>query len=214
MYLVKTPRLLQHFFPHFVWSIPPNQSQTIYLTFDDGPEPEVTSWVLETLKEWNAKATFFCLGQNVEKHPEIISDLRSQGHTIGNHSYSHPSGWETDYIDYFHNIRKGARLVKSDLFRPPYGKLLPGQVRFLTRHYRVIMWDVLSGDFDENITRQQCFRNVTKNAKDGSIIVFHDTARAFEKLKYALPKILDYFTDKSYVFNALSEEKLIQRKRA
>lgn len=214
MYLVKTPRLLKRFFPNFVWSIPPGDQKAVYLTFDDGPDPIVTDWVLKTLKEWNAHATFFCLGNKVEKHPELVKQLRMEGHTVGNHSYSHPNGWETDYLQFFHNIRKGARLVNSDLFRPPYGKLLPGQSKFLLRHYRIIMWDVLSGDFDPNITAQECLKNVLKNAKDGSIIVFHDTARAFEKLEYVLPKILEYYTENNFRFNALSENKLLQRKTA
>ncbi len=214
MYLVKTPRLVQHLFPNFVWNFPDTGSPEIYFTFDDGPHPDVTPWVLESLNSYNAEATFFSLGQNIAANPELFSAIRNAGHTAGNHSYSHPNGWETDYIEYFHDVRKGARIAGSDLFRPPFGKLLPGQARFLQRHYKIIMWDVLSGDFDETITPQQCYRNVVKYAAPGSIVVFHDTPRALKNLKYALPKLLDYFAQKNFTFKSVSPVPVIRRKSA
>lgn len=207
MYLVKTPELIQNLFPNFTWRIP-SADKTIFLTFDDGPIPEVTPWVIDLLAEFNAKATFFCVGQNVQKHPSIYLKLRRQGHTIGSHTNNHISGWSTENIPYFHNVRRGATLVKSPIFRPPYGRIKPSQVPFLMRHYHIIMWDVLSGDFDAKITKEQCLENVVDHAESGSVVVFHDSLKAQEKLKYVLPKVLEHFSDEGFVFKSITEEVL------
>lgn len=207
MYLVKTPKIIQNLFPNFFWRVPSNE-KVIYLTFDDGPIPEVTPWVLDQLKQFNAKATFFCVGDNVRKYPEVFDTLIEDGHAIGNHTFNHLNGWGTDNIKYFHNVRNCARQVKSDLFRPPYGRLMPKQAQFLQRHYKIIMWDVLSGDFDPAISKDQCLYNVVSKAKEGSIIVFHDSEKAFEKLQDVLPKTLKHFQDLGYRFEALSTEAL------
>lgn len=207
MYLVKTPNFIQTMFPNFVWSIP-NAEKAIYLTFDDGPIPEVTPWVLELLNEYDAKGTFFCVGENVEKHPDLHQHVISDGHVVGSHTYNHLNGWSTDNIKYFHNVRRGAYEVKSELFRPPYGKLLPKQAMFLQRHYNIIMWDVLSGDFDENISKERCLENVIKNTSDGSIVVFHDSLKAKEKLQYVLPKVLEHFSELGYVFKSIDQVEL------
>ena len=204
MYLVKTPQFIQNLFPNFVWKIPSNE-KVLYLTFDDGPIPTVTPWVLEQLAQYSAQATFFCVGDNIRKHPEIFNQIKDNGHAVGNHTYNHLNGWQTDNVEYFHNVRHCAKLTRTDLFRPPYGKIKPKQAQFLQRHYRIVMWDVLSGDFDKNISKETCYNNVIGNAKPGSIIVFHDSLKAESKLRYALPKVLDYFTNKGYNFQPLHE---------
>jgi peptidoglycan/xylan/chitin deacetylase (PgdA/CDA1 family) len=210
MYLVKTPQLIQSLFPNFTWKIPSTE-KVLYLTFDDGPIPSVTPWVMEQLEQYNAKATFFCVGDNVKKHPEIFQQLISKGHAIGSHTQNHLNGWITDNIPYFHNVRHAANLTNSVLFRPPYGRLRPKQAQFLQRHYRIVMWDVLSGDFDPRISPEQCLTNVISNATEGSIIVFHDSLKAEDKLNYVLPKVLEHFTKEGYVFEKLSEQNLAQQ---
>ena len=213
MYLVKTPTFIQNLFPNFTWRIP-TQEKVIYLTFDDGPIPEVTPWVLNQLAVFNAKATFFCVGDNVRKHPDIFGALKSAGHTVGNHTFNHLNGWATDKLSYFHNIRHCANLVESDLFRPPYGRLKPRQAQFLQRHYRIVMWDVLSGDFDPNISEDQCYDNIVKKAETGSIIVLHDSLKAEKKLRAVLPKVLSYYQERGFRFEALSNKKLAGRKNS
>lgn len=202
MYLVHTPQYVQALFPGFLWKMGGNRKE-IYLTFDDGPIPGVTPWVLETLKSYDAKGTFFCVGDNIRKHPDIYDRVLDEGHTVGNHTLNHLSGWSTENITYFHNIRHCARLVDTGLFRPPYGKIKPSQVQFLQRHFRIIMWDVLSGDFDPDILPESCSQNVIQNAGPGSIVVFHDSLKAETNLKYALPKVLEHFAALGYSFQAL-----------
>ena len=204
MYLVKTPRLIQSLIPNYTWSIPTDE-KVMYLTFDDGPIPEITPWVLETLKKFNAKATFFCVGDNVNKNPTVFQQVLADGHAIGNHTFSHINGWNSDNIPYFHDVRHCAKLVKSTLFRPPYGRLTPKQTQFLTRHYDIVMWDVLSGDFDQDISKEDCLKNVISAAKRGSIIVFHDSLKAAERMMYALPRVLEYFAAKGYRFEHLKD---------
>ncbi|MEM8907258.1 MAG: polysaccharide deacetylase family protein [Bacteroidota bacterium] len=210
MYLVKTPAFIQNLFPNFIWRIP-SKEQTIYLTFDDGPIPEVTPWVMDVLAQFNAKATFFCVGDNVKKHRVIFEQLIQAGHAVGNHTYNHLNGWGSENLPYFHNIRHCAHLVNSDLFRPPYGRLKPRQAQFLQRHYRIIMWDVLSGDFDPHISQEQCLQNVISKTKEGSIIVFHDSLKAQNKLTYVLPRVLQHFSEKGYRFEALNAQMLDQK---
>lgn len=210
MYLVKTPQVIQNLFPNFTWRIPTSE-KVLYLTFDDGPIPEVTPWVLEQLKAFQAKATFFCVGENIVKHPEALEAVIRDGHAVGNHTFNHLNGWNTDNIPYYHNVRHCANLMKSVLFRPPYGRIKPKQAQFLQRHYRIVMWEVLSGDFDPNVSAEQCAENVIKNAKPGSIIVFHDSLKAMSKLEYALPKVLEYFTERGYRFEKLQEDALVTK---
>ena len=202
MYLVRTPRLIQNLFPSYTWRVP-TEEKVLYITFDDGPIPEITPWVLETLRTFNAKATFFCVGDNVKKNPSVFQQVLAEGHTVGNHTFNHLSGWDTENIPYFHNIRHCAKLVKSNLFRPPYGRLTPKQTQFLTRHYNIVMWDVLSGDFDETLTNEDCLKNVISAARRGSIVVFHDSVKAAEKLKFTLPKVLEHYAAKGYRFESL-----------
>lgn len=208
MYLTKTPRFIQSLFPQYLWRMG-NVSKSVYLTFDDGPVPEVTPWVVETLDAYNAKGTFFCVGDNVRKYPAIFDQVKASGHSIGNHTFNHLNGWTTDNIPYFHNIRKCARLVNSNLFRPPYGRVTPKQMQFLSRHYKIVMWDVLSGDFDASISEEQCYQNVIRNTFPGSIIVFHDSIKSQVKLRTVLPRVLETLTKKGYTFEAIKAEKQI-----
>ncbi len=207
MYLVKTPRLIQNLLPTFTWSIP-TEEKVLYLTFDDGPIPEVTSWVLDTLHRFNAKATFFCVGDNVKNNPSVFQRILTDGHAVGNHTFNHLNGWNSENISFFHNVRACAKLVKSSLFRPPYGRLTPKQTQFLSRHYEIVMWDVLSGDFDQNISKEDCLTNVMKSTRRGSIIVFHDSLKAAERMMYALPKVLEHFAAKGYRFESLKKSLL------
>jgi peptidoglycan-N-acetylglucosamine deacetylase len=202
MYFVRTPKLIQNLIPNYTWSIPTDE-KVLYLTFDDGPIPEITPWVLDTLKKFNAKATFFCVGDNVKRNPSVFQQVLAEGHAVGNHTFSHINGWDSDNIPYFHNVRHCAKLVKSTLFRPPYGRLTPKQTQFLTRHYDIVMWDVLSGDFDQDISKEECLRNVISATKRGSIIVFHDSMKAAERMMYALPRVLEYFSANGYRFENL-----------
>lgn len=212
MYLVKTPSFIRKLFPNFTWKLP-TEDKVVYLTFDDGPIPEVTPWVLDLLEKYKAKATFFCVGENVKKYSDILEKVKKAGHSIGNHTFNHLNGWLTDNVTYLRNVRKGAHAVHSELFRPPYGRVKPSQAKFLNRHYRVVMWDVLSGDFDPLLSKEQCLDNVIRNTDNGSIVVFHDSLKAKDKLEYVLPKTLEYFTKKGYRFEALAQHGVVKRKR-
>ncbi|MCB9273096.1 MAG: polysaccharide deacetylase family protein [Lewinellaceae bacterium] len=207
MYLIKTPQFIQNLFPNYTWRIP-TQEKVLYLTFDDGPIPEVTPWVLEQLEQYDAQATFFCVGDNIRKHPDVFRQVIEKGHAVGNHTYNHLNGWLSENIPYYHNVRHCANLAHSVLFRPPYGKLKPKQSQFLQRHYRIVMWDVLSGDFDPRLSEEQCLSNVVNNAEPGSIIVFHDSLKAEEKLRYVLPRVLEHFAMEGYQFGKLNEKEL------
>lgn len=204
MFLAKTPKLIQAFMPFYTWSVPTSE-KILYLTFDDGPIPEVTPWVLETLRSYDARATFFCVGDNVEKHPDIYRQIQLDGHAVGNHTYHHLNGWQTEHVTYLNNVRRCARMVKSRLFRPPYGRLMPRQREFLQRHFRIVMWDVLSGDYAPEITPEQCLQNVLDNARPGSIIVFHDSLKAERNLRFALPALLEHFAAQGYRFGRLED---------
>ncbi|MEM9546954.1 MAG: polysaccharide deacetylase family protein [Bacteroidota bacterium] len=194
MYLVKTPGIIQTIFGGLIWKIV--KSQKVYLTFDDGPVPEATPWVLDQLKAKNVKATFFCVGENVKKYPEIYQRVLDEGHAVGNHTYNHLNAWKTNYTEYQQNVEDAAKWVDSSLFRPPYGRLSPGLIRSLKNKYNIVMWDVLSGDFDTSISAQECLTNVKDNAKEGSIIVFHDSIKAIDKLRFVLPSVISFFEEK------------------
>jgi len=209
LYWVKTGRLIKKIFSGFVWDVPGAQ-KTVYLTFDDGPVPEATPWVLNLLKEHEVKATFFCIGDNIEKHPATFEQVIREGHNIGNHTFNHPNGWNTNYNTYIENFEKcEASILKRTepqvkLFRPPYGKIKNKQAKALRRRgYKIIMWDVLSADFDRTITPQQCLDNVINNVANGSIIIFHDSIKASANLRYALPKTIEYLKKNDFSFGVL-----------
>jgi len=205
MYLVKSPLLLKWFYPSLVWNKSRNE-KVIYLTFDDGPIPVVTDFVLNTLKSFNCKATFFCIGDNITKHPEIFERLKQDGHAIGNHTFNHLKGWNTADKQYIENFQQCQQLTGSDLFRPPYGRIKKSQISYLKTinpELRIIMWDVLSGDFDQQLSPEKCYENVIGNAGNGSIIVFHDSLKAFDRLRVALPAALAYFVKQGYQFHTL-----------
>lgn len=213
MYLIKTPSVIQKLFPSFHWKVdtPQDDAPVIYFTFDDGPIPQVTPWIQEQLAAFNAKATFFCVGNNARRYPELMEATLAGGHTIGNHTMHHLDGWKSENMPYFHDIRHCALQVKSSLFRPPYGRLKPAQAQFLTRHYEVVMWDVLSGDFDPELSPDDCFDNVVRNARSGSIVVFHDSLKAEETVRAVLPRLLKHYADLGYRFDALTPELLGQK---
>jgi peptidoglycan/xylan/chitin deacetylase (PgdA/CDA1 family) len=201
-YYKKTPFYLRWIYPEAIWQ-KEVESKVLYLTFDDGPSKEVTSFVLHELKKFNAKATFFCLGMNALNLPSQIENIVADGHKIGNHSFSHPNGFNTEVDDYVDNVRTANDVLSSNLFRPPYGKMKIRQYNVLKKDFLIVMWDVMPGDFDDSINGDLCFGNVIENAKSGSIIVFHDTAQAFERLKVALPKTLKYYSDLGYKFESI-----------
>lgn len=211
MYLVKTPRVIQKLFPNFHWNVDSSDAPVLYLTFDDGPIPEITPWIQEQLAAYDAKATFFCVGDNARRHPELMEATLAAGHSVGNHTMHHLDGWQTDNLPYFHNIRHCAKVVPGSLFRPPYGRIKPSQAQFLQRHYQVVMWDVLSGDFDENLTPEDCYQNVIRNAKSGSIVVFHDSLKAQANVRGVLPRVLAYYAALGYRFEALTPELLKEK---
>lgn len=177
--------------------------KAIYLTFDDGPIPEITPWVLSQLKIYNAKATFFCIGDNVSKHPEVFQQILDNGHTVGNHTNNHLNGWKNKTAKYIENVSLADTKINSKLFRPPYGKITRKQINLLDKNYTIIMWDVLSYDFDASISGKKCADIVLKKAKNGSIIVFHDSLKAEKNLKIALPIVLHTLSDKGFIFKSL-----------
>jgi peptidoglycan-N-acetylglucosamine deacetylase len=204
LYLVKTPYLLRKISGNSVnWEIP-GGNKRIFLTFDDGPVPEVTPLVLKILSDFDIKATFFCVGENVQKHPDVFNQIITQGHNVGNHSFNHLNGWKTPKQEYINNILKCEPKLKTSLFRPPYGKITPAEIKLLKANYRIILWTVLSGDFDLNTSKESCLKNVLKYTKNGAIVVFHDSIKSKEKLLYALPKFIEHFLAKGYHFEKIS----------
>jgi peptidoglycan/xylan/chitin deacetylase (PgdA/CDA1 family) len=206
MYLVKTPWLLKKLYPQLVW----NHSRTqpvIYLTFDDGPIPIVTPFVLKTLKQFEAKATFFCIGDNIQKHPDIFKQVQAEGHSIGNHTFNHLKGWKTEDQTYVENFKKADEQHPTLLFRPPYGRIKRSQIKQLQAlkpGLKIIMWDVLSGDFDMSLKPEDCLKGVLKHTGNGAIIVFHDSLKAFNRLEYVLPRALEIWQKAGYTFENLT----------
>jgi peptidoglycan-N-acetylglucosamine deacetylase len=204
-YTVKTPWLLKKFYPSLIWEVP-TKDKILYLTFDDGPHPTATPFVLDELKKYNAKATFFCIGKNVMERNEIYQRILGDGHKTGNHTFNHLNGWKTNNETYFENIFEAAKYIDSNLFRPPYGRITKSQISiFKSRipNFKIIMWSLLSGDFDENISPEHCLQNVITNAQPGNIIVFHDSSKAWKKMSFALPKTLKHFSVRGYQFMTL-----------
>ena len=198
---------LKAFYPSLVWNIP-SQEAILYLTFDDGPHPAITPYVLNLLKRYDGKATFFCIGENIKKYPDVFQRIITEGHTVANHTYNHLNGWKTETVDYVKNVEACASMITLDnsikpLFRPPYGRIKSSQIRKLKNKYRIIMWDVLSNDWNPLLTAEQCFKRVKRKSKAGSIIVFHDSAKAEARMKPALKDTLELFSGKGYSFKAI-----------
>ena len=203
MFLVSTPWLVRKCLnKDLTWGVDTKQNE-IYLTFDDGPNPKTTPFILETLDQYKAKATFFCLGKNIEQNPSLNDLMRKSGNTIGNHTYSHLNGWKTHTQNYISDIEKADAIIQSPLFRPPYGRIKPSQIHRLKKKYKIVMWSVLSGDFDYNLTSEKCLQNSIRFIRPGSIVVFHDSIKASEKVKFVLPEFLKIMSDTGFSFETL-----------
>ncbi|MFI3281318.1 MAG: polysaccharide deacetylase family protein [Rikenellaceae bacterium] len=185
---ITAPKFIRRIMPNLVWEI--NDEDGVFLTFDDGPTPGVTEWILSFLDKYDAKATFFVLGKNVEMYPDLYQRIVDRGHKLGNHSYSHQKGWNMSLERYVEDVDFANDLIHSELFRPPYAQITPSQVRMLSQRYRLIMWNVLSRDYNRNLSPRKCFENVSKYLEPGAIIVFHDSDKAFKNMSYALPRTL------------------------
>ncbi len=211
MYLIKPPFWLRALYPQLVWRFP-GKEKVIYLTFDDGPHPVATDFALEQLKKFDAKATFFCIGKNVQDNGELYNRILQEGHATGNHTYSHVNGWKVNDELYKTEIEQTAKLVNSNLFRPPYGRIKRSQIKQLQTpnpKLQTIMWDVLSADFDTRLTGDACLRYVLYHTKPGSIVLFHDSEKAWPRMQYALPKMLEHFTRQGYRFEAIVQDEYL-----
>jgi peptidoglycan/xylan/chitin deacetylase (PgdA/CDA1 family) len=205
-YFVKTPWLLKKLYPECIWEMEPHE-KNIYLTFDDGPHPQATPFVLEELKKYQAKATFFCIGKNVKEYFDIYKQIISDGHRPGNHTFNHLNGWKTTDKKYLEDIGDAVKVIDSHLFRPPYGRITKFQLKALQGErfkLKTIMWNVLSADFDEKVSPENCYLNVMRSAGPGSIVIFHDSLKALPRLQYALPRVLEYFTGKGFQFKMIT----------
>lgn len=206
MYFIKTPSLLKALYPQCIWDIS-SKEKLLYLTFDDGPHPEITLFVLDQLKKFQAQASFFCIGNNVASYPNVYERILAEGHVVGNHTYDHLNGWKTKTSTYLDNIKAASTIIHSPFFRPPYGRIRRSAIKQMMMHHelphKIIMWDVLSGDFDLNIEGEQCTQNVIQHAVAGSIIVFHDSVKAWDRLSVALPHVLEHFTQLGFTMKGL-----------
>ena len=203
MKIYSAPFWIRAIYPReLIWRVP-TSCREVFLTFDDGPVPEVTPLVLEILKKYNVKATFFCVGDNVQKYPEVYKQLLEEGHTTGNHTFHHVKAWKTEHHSYLSEVEQCSRLVKSNLFRPPYGQINRKLTRKLNKNYKIIMWSVITGDYDKNLSGEQCLDNAVKYTRPGSIIVFHDSLKAFERLEYALPLFIEFCKKEGYTFGKI-----------
>lgn len=203
---VHLPGLFTSLFREAVWRI--NTAEpVVFLTFDDGPVPEITPWVLDLLQEENMKATFFCVGENVQKHPGVYRRILDEGHSVGNHTFNHVQGFRKTNQEYFANIEKAARLIDSDLFRPPHGRIKATQYHHLKRKFRIVMWDVVSCDYDARLAPEEVFRNIRHFVRPGSIITFHDSVKAERNLKEVLPQAIRWIKEQGYRFEAIPQQK-------
>ena len=208
--IVHPPEFIRHFFKKYTWKLVPEneEDRVIYLTFDDGPIPEMTPGTLDMLKRYNAKATFFCVGDNVRKYPEIYSRILDEGHSVGNHTYNHLNGLRTKVAEYLDNVKLADPLINSNLFRPPHGTLKHKQTSELAKERRIILWDVLTKDYDRRISKERCWENVLNTVTPGAIVVFHDNLKAMENQRYALELTLERYSLNGYKFLAIPYKKL------
>jgi peptidoglycan-N-acetylglucosamine deacetylase len=205
LFPVRPPGIVKLFYPRFTWRMNPCERK-VYLTFDDGPVPVYTEFVLNKLKEFGCKATFFCIGSNVVQHQELYKRIIAEGHAVGNHTYSHINGWRSRRSKYLQDVKRAEESIASDLFRPPYGKIGLRQANDILKKYRIIMWDVLSYDFHEQVSPEKCLNNVITCTRPGSIVVFHDSEKAFPKLREVLPAYLEFLQKNNYSTGVLSFE--------
>ncbi len=187
----KPPKFLRTLLPELVWDIPAGEDE-VFLTFDDGPTPGVTEWILDELARHDAKATFFCVGRNVEAHPELFERIVAEGHRVGNHTYSHIKGWGTPVEKYVADVDRATSIIGPGLFRPPYGRIAPVQARALGSRYPIVMWNIISRDYSIRISPRACLANVVRHVRPGDIVVFHDSRKAFRNLQFALPRTLEF----------------------
>jgi len=200
---VRPPQIVRSLFPGTTWRMP-NREKVVYLTFDDGPVEKETPWVMNLLGQYDVKATFFCVGENADNNQHLVQELLKQGHSVGNHAYNHLPAWRCSRSEYFNNIEKARPYIPGNLFRPPHGQLYPWYMSELkSRFSKVVMWDVLSMDYDNRLSKEKVLRNVTNNVRNGSVIVFHDSTKAWDRLTYALPKSLDFLLKEGYRFEAI-----------
>ncbi|SFC67459.1 Peptidoglycan/xylan/chitin deacetylase, PgdA/CDA1 family [Parapedobacter composti] len=202
MYTVRSPFILRWLYPKLTWHRS-RAEKRIFLTFDDGPIPDVTPFVINTLKTYQVKATFFCVGENIKKHPDLFDMLLENGHRVGNHTYNHLNGWKTPAGMYLENVAHCQQLTQTKLFRPPYGRATRAQLNRLRQDFDVVMWDVLSGDFDTKLRPEKCLQNVIRHTCNGSIVVFHDNVKAVPRLTYALPRAIEHWLNQGYRFGTL-----------
>ena len=200
--MVRPPSFLRWIYPNAIWHLPSDR-KVAYLTFDDGPTPIVTEKVLELLDKYKAKATFFCIGKNIEQHPRLFQLLIEKGHHTGSHTYSHLNGWKSQAEEYINDYMKGRELSQSNLFRPPYGRILLKPLQVIQKQDKVIMWDILSKDYDNDLSTEVVYANVIRNLRPGSIIVFHDSEKAKSTLLVVLPRLLEYLSQQGYVLEAI-----------
>ncbi|MCE5330527.1 MAG: polysaccharide deacetylase family protein [Bacteroidales bacterium] len=199
---VQFPRIFRPFFGKTIWRKTPSE-KVIYLTFDDGPVPEVTPQVLDILDQYNWKATFFCVGENVQKYPGLYHEVLQRGHKTGNHSFNHLKGFNHTTGGYVDNVNKASEYIDSKLFRPPYGRITKQQINVLKDKYQIVMWDLITYDYDKNLSAEQVFGNVKRNLRKGSIVVFHDSVKAKENVLTVLPKAIEFWEKKGYRFGVL-----------
>lgn len=202
MRFITIPRILRSFYPSLVWEMPRDEKK-IFLTFDDGPHPIITPKVIDLLRRYDAKATFFCIGRNVEANKDIFNMILKEGHSVGNHTYNHDRGWRTATKDYIESVERANEHINSNLFRPPHGRIKYSQIRALQQKYKIITWTVISYDWDKSITSDDCFNNIIRNADSGSIIVFHDSEKAINNMLPALEKVLKYYKSKGFTFEKI-----------
>ena len=207
MLIEQVPEFIRKIYPNTIWRLP-KQEKTVYLTFDDGPIPEVTPFVLDLLKQHGIKATFFCVGENVKKHPDIFQMVLNDGHLVGNHTFNHLAGFTNFVKKYLSNVEKAHEYINSKLFRPPHGTFRYGQFIFLRHHYNIVFWDVVTRDYNNKISGEKVLSIVKKYTRNGSIIVFHDSLKAEKNMRYALPKAIEWLKSEGYRFEQLTEENI------
>ncbi len=208
MLIEQVPSFVRKIYPKTIWRLP-KEEKTVYLTFDDGPIPEVTPYVLELLREHGIKATFFCVGENVQKHPEVYKQVLAAGHLVGNHTFNHLAGFTNFSWRYIHNVDKAREFIHSNLFRPPHGTFRYTQFMLLRTKFHIVFWDVVTRDYNNKLSGEDVLKIVKKYTRNGSVIVFHDSLKAEKNLRYALPKAIEFLKKEGYKFELLSEENII-----